>query len=114
MLNCTAYIHAYVGQYHVFIVTNLTLPEGGDGSSGGEGPGGRPGGRGSSPGSRGGATFGEFLCRSSRYNKVQFYRRSAGRERALFLPISDKDFFKCLSIKFSSVGVLDGNAGLLR
>ena len=29
MLNCTAYIHAYVGQYHVFIVTNLTLPEGG-------------------------------------------------------------------------------------
>ena len=42
------------------------------------------------PGSRSRAPFGGFLHRSSRYNKVQFYCRSAGMERALFLPISDK------------------------
>ena len=41
-------------------------------------------------GSRGGAPFEGFLCRSSRYNKMQLYCRSAGRQRALSLPISDK------------------------
>ena len=44
--------------------------------------GGRSGGRSLPPRSRGGALFGEVLC------------RSAGRERALFLPISDKINFK--------------------
>ena len=42
------------------------------------------------PGSRSGSLFGGFLRRSSRYNKVQFYCRFAGRERALFLHIPDK------------------------
>ena len=56
---------------------------------GGGGPGRRSGRRGSSPASRGRAFFGGFLCRSSRYKKVQFYCRSAGRKRALSLRILD-------------------------
>ena len=59
---------------------------------GGPGSGGRSGKRGPFPRSGGGAPFGGFLCRSSRYNKVQFYCRSAGRERALSLPFSDNVF----------------------
>ena len=47
-------------------------------------------------GGRGKAPFGGFLCRSSRYNKVQFYCRSAGRVRALFLSISDKINLYCI------------------
>ena len=64
---------------------------------GGEGAGGRSGGESPPPPSlrsRVGAPFGRFLCRSSRYNKVQFYCRSAGRERALFLPISDNNILR--------------------
>ena len=57
----------------------LIILRGGEGGSGGKGP-----------GSRSGAPFGGFPCRSSWYNKVQLYCRSAGKERALFLPISDK------------------------
>ena len=45
-------------------------------------------------GSRGGDPFGGFLCRSSRYNKVQLYCHFAGRQRALSLPISDKRYYK--------------------
>ena len=41
--------------------------------------------------SRGGALFGGFLCRSSWYNEVLFHCHSAGRQRALSLPISDKN-----------------------
>ena len=50
------------------------------------------------PWSRDDAPFGGFFCRSSLYNKVQFYCRSAGRERALYLPISDKSFFYILKL----------------
>ena len=71
------------------LIDKLDVAERAEGIPGGEGPGGRRGGRGLSPGSRGGAPFGGFLCCSSRYNKVQFFCRSAARETALFLPISD-------------------------
>ena len=67
----------------------------GDGP-GGEGPGGSSGGggRGPSLGSRGGAPFGGVLCRSSRYNKVQFHCCSIGRERAHVLPMSANSSFR--------------------
>ena len=54
------------------------------------------------PRSRGGAPCRGFLYRSSRYKKVQFYCHSAGGERALFPPISDKFnfFFKFHSVTF--------------
>ena len=68
----------------------LDVAEREGGGPGGEGPSGRSGGSGPPSGSRGGAPFGGFLCLSPRYNKVQLYCRSAGRQRALFLPISDK------------------------
>ena len=58
----------------------LDVAERGEEGPGGEGPGGRSGGRGPSPGSSGRAPFGGFLWRSSWYNKVKFYCRSAGRE----------------------------------
>ena len=45
------------------------------------------------PESRGGALFRGFLCRLSRYNEVQFYCGSAGRLRALSLPISNEECF---------------------
>ena len=67
----------------------LDVAETGEGGPGGEGSGGRSGERGSSPASRGGTPFGGCLYRPSRYNKVQFYCRSAGRERAHSLPIGD-------------------------
>ena len=44
--------------------------------------------------------FRGLLCRLSRYNKVQFYCRSAGRERALSLPISDKNYSQFVSFNF--------------
>ena len=58
----------------------LDVAERGEGGPKGEGPGERSGRQDPSRG---------FHCRSSRNNKVQFYCRSAGRERALSLPVSN-------------------------
>ena len=65
----------------------LDVAKKGKGGPRGEGPGGSSGRRGSSSGSSSRAPFRGV---SLRYNKVQFYCRSASRERALSLPISDK------------------------
>ena len=71
------------------MVQGVKAPVGGLGGGGGGG-----GGRGPSLGSRGGAPFGGFLCRSSRYNKVQFHCCSIGRERAHVLPMSANSSFR--------------------
>ena len=52
------------------------------------------------PGVQGRSPFRGFLCRLSRYNRVQFYCRFAGRVRALSLPISDKNYYQFVSFNF--------------